>query len=122
MSTAIEQLEAMRHLQENWDGYGAAVPRSNLLELAKEFAGLIEAVMKTSRAAPCLLHVSPTRSGGVLIEWEADDVEHEVELVPDGSISFLHLNKQTGGIETRQFSPGPLPPGLVQELRQLLAA
>jgi hypothetical protein len=37
MSRAIEQLEAMRHLGENWDGYGAARPRAEAIDLAIEF-------------------------------------------------------------------------------------
>ncbi len=34
MATMIEQLEAMRRLAENWDGYGAAAPRSDVIDLA----------------------------------------------------------------------------------------
>jgi hypothetical protein len=70
MATPIEQLEAMRHLGENWDGYGAAAPQANLIDLAREFTGLIEAMLKKSAAEPGALHVSPTRVGGILIDWE----------------------------------------------------
>jgi hypothetical protein len=122
MATPIEQLQAMRSLVENWDGYGAAAPSSAALDLAQEFAGLIEAMLQKSTSIPCVLHVSPTRNGGVLVEWEDRAVQHEVEISPDRSIGFLHLDKATGQIETRRFSAGPLHPGLLQELRHLLAA
>lgn len=125
MATPIEQLEAMRRLEENWDGYGAAAPQANLIELAKEFTGLIEAMLRKSSTEPRVLHVSPTRVGGILIDWEDRSMQHEVELNPDSSIGFLHLNKATGSIQTRKFSPSiqaVLDPGLLQELRQLLAA
>jgi hypothetical protein len=125
MATPIEQLEAMRRLGENWDGYGAAAPQANVIDLAQEFTGLIDAMLRRSAADPGVLHVNPTRVGGILIDWEDRSMQHEVELNPDCSIGFLHLNKATGDIQTRKFCPGAqavVDPGLLQELRQLLAA
>src|SRR5665213_883443 len=107
MATTIEQLEAMRRLPENWDSYGAAAPRSVVIDLAQAFIGLAEASIRRKLAPNGgELHVSPTRIGGVLIEWEDVLEEHEVELCPDGSIGFLHLDKQTKEITTREFAPG----------------
>jgi hypothetical protein len=121
MTTLIEQLEAMRTLAENWDGYGAASPSPAAIELATEFVGLLEALNKvTSKLSTS--NVSPARNGGVLIEWEDATRQHEVEINPDASISFLHLDKVNGQIETHKFSSGPLHPGLLHELRRLLAA
>src|SRR5438105_660170 len=101
MATPIEQLEAMRGLGENWDGYGAAAPQASLIDLAQEFTGLIEALLRKSTTAAGVLHVSPTRVGGILIDWEDGSMEHEVELNPDRSIGFLHRTKTTGQIQTR---------------------
>src|SRR5437879_1654087 len=125
MATPSEQLQAMRELKENWDGYGAAAPHPSAIDLALELADLLEALITKSSSKPAALHVGPTRIGGILIEWEDHFLEHEVEINPDGSIGFLHRNKTTGYMETRKFSPGPLGvvhPGFLQELRQLLAA
>ena len=126
MATAFEQLEAMRRLEENWDGYGAAAPRPDVIDLAQAFVGLLEAAMRKGLSPNGeLLHVSPTRIGGVLLEWENGLMGHEVEFNPDGSISFLHLNKNTKHIETRKFTPGApavVSPGLLTELQHLLAA
>lgn len=125
MATPIEQLEAMRRLSANWDGYGAAPPQSEVIHLAQAFVGLVEALRRASAQSEAALHVNPTRIGGVLIEWEDRLMEHEVEINPDGSLGFLHLNKTTGEIETRKFSSGGLAvvlPGLLQELKHLLAA
>jgi hypothetical protein len=124
MATSREQLQAMGQLAENWDGYGAAAPRAEAIELAQAFIGLIETV-RPPQAGRWQLSVSPTRMGGVLIEWEDERRQHEVELDPDGSISFLHLNKATQQVETRKFSPGQpavVHPGLLGELQDLLAA
>jgi len=96
-----------------------------VIDLAHEFTGLIEAVLSKSQVDPGTLHVSPTRIGGILIEWQDDAMEHEVELNPDCSVGFLHLHKATGEIQTRKFSPGTqavVDPGLLHELRQLVAA
>jgi hypothetical protein len=122
MATPIEQLQAMRNLEENWDGYGAAAPAAPAIDLAQEFVGLIETMWKKATSSWCALYVSPTRIGGVLLEWEDRAMQHEVEISPDRSIGFLHLDKTTGQIETRKFTAGPLHPGLLQELRHLLAA
>jgi hypothetical protein len=119
------QLQAMRLLKDNWDGYGAAAPQAHVIDVAREFVGLIEAVLTKRTATPPTLHVSPTRIGGVLVEWEDGLMEHEVEINPDQSFGFLHRNKTTGHIDTRKLSPGPqavVHPGLLQELCQLLAA
>jgi hypothetical protein len=125
MSMPITQLESMRSLAENWDGYGAAAPQEHLIDLAGALVNLLEGVLKNRLATPDDLHVNPTRTGGILIEWEDAAMQHEVELSPDQSFSFLHLNKATGNIETRKLSPGPravVHPGLLRELSQLLAA
>jgi len=123
MATANEQLEAMRSLRENWDGYAAAAPRPHIIDLAQELVTLIEPMLQ-QRQADCVLHVSPTRVGGVLIEWQNGLIEHEVDLSPDGSIGFLHRHSATGQIETRRFAPeaAVVQAGFLHELRQLLAA
>src|SRR5271166_5455858 len=125
MSTTCEQLEAMRGLPENWDGYGAAPPQPSVVDFAREFVSFLEVVLRKPVGSPFELQVSPTRVGGVLIEWETSAVEHEVEITPDHSMSFLHLDKATGQITTRRFSPNAGTvgnPAFFQELRQLLAA
>lgn len=124
MAAAGEQLEAMRKLSENWDGYGAAPPRHDLIDLAQELVALLMAG-RGNGVHPPTVHVAPTRIGGVLLEWEDGVREHEVEINPDGSISFLHTTKATQEMETRNFAPGTrtvLTAGLLQELRQLIAA
>ena len=94
-------------------------------ELAREFVSLVEALLRTRAVNPVVVHVNPTRTGGILIEWEDGVMQHEVEINPDHSLAFLHLNKTTGHIDTRKLSPGSssvVHPGLLQQLCQLLAA
>lgn len=125
MATLDAQLQAMRQLGENWDGYGASAPQAHVIELASEFVSFVQTVLRNREASADVLHVSPTRTGGVLIEWEDAEAEHEVEISPDQSFSFLHLNKVTGHTETRKLTAGTqavVHPGLLHELCQLLAA
>jgi len=96
MSTLYEQLQAMRELAENWDGYGAASPQAFAIDLAQKFVALLDAVLRKSASGPATLHVSPTRIGGVLIDWEDPSMQHEVEINPDGALGFLHLHKVNG--------------------------
>ena len=105
MATPSEQLEAMRRLGENWDGYGAAAPQLKIIDLAQEFVSLIGAMLRKSSTGQAILHVSPTRVGGVLIEWEDAAMDHEVELNDEGSISFLHHDKGTGKVEFVRRGP-----------------
>jgi hypothetical protein len=124
MATLTEQLQAMRQLGDNWDGYGGAAPRAEVIDLAQAFTALLQTV-PPPRAGSTELNVSPNRVGGILIEWEDVLWQHEVEINPDGSMSFLHLNKTTKQIETRKFSPGQpsvIHPGVLRELQTLLAA
>ena len=89
-------------------------PSATAIDLAQEYVSLVEAMLKIATSNSCLVHVSPTRNGGVLIEWEDQARQHEVEVNPDRSIGFLHLDKSTGQIETRKFSAGALHRGLLQ--------
>jgi hypothetical protein len=81
---------------------------------------LLEAMLNSAAADASRLHVSPTRVGGILIEWDDPATQHENEINPDCSIAFLHLNKKTGQIDTRKFSSDST--ALLHELRLLLAA
>ncbi len=124
MATPIEQLEAMRCLSENWDGYGGAPPRPQAIDLAQDFVRLLEVLRKASEPNAQALYVSPTRTGGVQIDWEDRFREHEIEIYPDGSIEFLHYEKTTGQIETRKFTPedaAVIQAGVLRELANSLA-
>jgi len=112
-------------MPENWDGYQGAVPVSEVIELAHEFVAFVEAANVRGNVGTQSVQVSPTRTGGVLIEWEDTKFQHEVEINPDNRISFLHVDKGDGNISTRTFSPiasAVVNPGLLQELSRLLAA
>ena len=123
MATLTEQLDAMLGLPENWDGYGAATIQPRPVEFAKEFVCLLLALRPVGRREDGV-YVSPARDGGVLVEWQDATAEHELEVNPDGSMGFLHVDKATGAMTTRQFRPEPAgaQPGFLSEIRALIAA
>lgn len=123
MATPLEQLDAMRNLEENWDGYGAAVPVPEAIELAKEFVGLL-ASLRGGTDALAGVFVSPGRDGGVLIEWDDASSEHELEINPDGSLGFLHTDKLTQVMKSETFRSGrfAIPRGLLSAVGQLVSA
>jgi hypothetical protein len=122
MPTLCEQLDAMRNLEENWDGYGAAVLVPEAIDLAKEFVGLL-ASLRGGRTMEGV-SVSPGRDGGVLIEWDDADFEHELEINPDGSLGFLHEAKVTQVTKSETFRSGrfAIPRGLLSAVGQLVPA
>ncbi len=123
MATPLEQLDAMRNLQENWDGYGAAVPVPEAIDLAKEFVTLL-ASLRLGLEPHKDVFVSPGRDGSVLIEWDDAHTEHELEINPDGSLGFLHTDKLTQEMRSEKFTSGrfAIPSGLLSTVGQLVAA
>ncbi|MBY0230386.1 MAG: hypothetical protein K2W96_13970 [Gemmataceae bacterium] len=90
MATVLEQLEAMRSVPENWDGYGAAAPRGDIIESAIEF-------WRSLQGRPALRdpYVTPTRIGGVLFDWEHGPHQLEVEFEGGSKAVFVYLNRET---------------------------
>jgi hypothetical protein len=75
----IDDLKAMYHLQDDWDGNGACPPDpatiSFALDLARRWQG-------SSRDAPNM--VVPTLGGGVSFEWRQSGLFRELELLRPG--------------------------------------
>src|SRR5437016_1074070 len=95
MATPIEQLEAMRGLSENWDGYGGAAPRAEAIDSAIRF--LREWSPAHALPEP---FVTPTRAGGALLAWEQGPHQFEVEFDAAEEASFVYLNRETGETAT----------------------
>ncbi len=100
MATVIEQLEAMRNLPENWDGYGAAPPRSGPIDAAIGF--LRQCSGQTALPDP---YVTPTRAGGVLLDWEQGSHQLEIEFDDSNHGSFVYVNRETGENASGNLAP-----------------
>jgi hypothetical protein len=90
MTKPLEQLEAMRNVSDNWDGYGGAAPRPELIDAAIAFFRGLPGMHGLSP------HVTPTRTGGVLFAWEQGPHQLEVEVISTVRGEYLYLNRETG--------------------------
>lgn len=77
-----EQLQELKHLQPNWDSYGA-VPIS---EVAINRALELLADLQWTGPLPS---VAPTAPGGVHFEWGGEDEGVEINIRVDGNVSVL---------------------------------
>lgn len=118
MATLTEQLDAMLTLKSNWDGYNADPIVPEVIEVAKEFVGVLHALLGRGGDETSMF-VSPGRDGGVMVEWEDDGAEYEMEINPDGSFGFLREDKITGVMTTEKFRAGrfAVPASLLRVLR-----
>lgn len=122
MATPVEQLDAMRNLRANWDGYNADPPSHAVLDVAKEFVRLLSAFRGAAPSDD--IRVYPGRAGGVQVSWEDARTAHELDIEPDGTWDFLHIDKATDEMTQRTFKPTNqmIHPGVLKELRALVAA
>lgn len=105
MATLTEQLDLMLTLKSNWDGYNADPPTPEVVEVAKEFVGVLRVLLGRGGDETGMF-VAPGRAGGVQVEWDDDAAEYEMEINPDGSFGFLREDKLTGVMTTEKFSAG----------------
>ncbi|HEY2785881.1 MAG TPA: hypothetical protein VGJ05_13005, partial [Fimbriiglobus sp.] len=101
--TIFEQLEAMRNVPENWDGYGGLSPRTDAIEEASIY------YRKLTSAYPDLPlpYVTPTPDAGVLFSW--DNGPHSLELHFDAKPAGIAVEFVYQNIETDDSAAGKLP-------------
>jgi hypothetical protein len=68
LQPARQSLEALRSLDENWDGYGSTKPRIESIERALELLPSLHAAAE-GRAAWEAPHISASEGGDVTLEW-----------------------------------------------------
>jgi len=85
------QLDRLLGVPPNWDSYGADPPSPDAAASAR---GLVLALGQ-SWDLPAPL-VSPTRTGGVLLEWASGSKELEIEIVSRDAASFVFTDDYTG--------------------------
>jgi len=88
---ALLQLDRLLELPPNWDSYNADPIEREIVASAK---GLLDALVDVLDL-PCPL-ISPTRNGGVLLEWSVASKEFEIQLVSRDAASFVFADEDTG--------------------------
>jgi hypothetical protein len=91
-------IERLRHLDPNWDGYGAPAIDPAIIDAAKSFVA--------SLPATCLIppHVVPTSSGALQLEWHDGPKSLELEFESPDSIRYLQWHPQAN-VEREESFP-----------------
>lgn len=113
-SPAVQQLDAMKGLGEDWDSYGAAAPTAVALKRARRLIQDAERTAGAKHAAASPYDVSPLPDGGVAIEWRGRGVTLQLGVGPRGQYGYLMI---VDGPEGRRFTEDEdIPPSKVVEL------
>ena len=91
---ALDNLEKLSLLPNNWDSYGAECPSTLAVENARSF------LFKLPSYFPYLspheinpFTIVPVCDGGIQIEWRNQYAEIELEVESDGKFSYLLIDK-----------------------------
>lgn len=90
---ALQTLNNLIALQDNWDGYGS--PR--IQEGAREGAARLLRIL--AMREPPAPHIAPVPGGGIQLEWSYNNRELEFEILPDGRLDFLATTESGQMIE-----------------------
>lgn len=82
---AARALEPLLSLTDDWDGHGAIAPSIDALKITSTF-------LRSLSGAAQVPDVMASVSGGVLIEWEAAEVDLILEVESHGSVN-VHVRK-----------------------------
>ena len=86
VDNALQRLNEIQHLAENWDGYGSpAVPEPLIAKMAKLVRAIQDVELPPGMPAPA---ITPTPDG-MQIEWNGPNGGVELILHPDGSAEFV---------------------------------
>ena len=120
MATLTEQLDLMLTLGPNWDGYEADPPLPDVIEVAKEFIGVLHVLLGRG-GDETEMYVAPGRAGGVQVGWADDSAEYETDIDADGSFGFLSEDKATGEMSEERYRAdlSAVPPALLARLQTL---
>jgi len=116
----LEQLQAMRSLKANWDGYNADPPSVAVLEYGGRFLDVFlrRAADANGGRTDFPLYVAPARDSGLFVQIELSPVELEFDIRPDLSVEYLRTNTATR--EQEEGRLGYKPETAISELTTVL--
>jgi hypothetical protein len=80
-----DRLTELSKLQDGWlDGHGKS-PTSEAITSAS--------VLGAALPRAVTLHVYPTEAGGIAFEWKDQHGGHEIEVLPDGHLSLMTVER-----------------------------
>jgi hypothetical protein len=94
IAPSLERLQELSKLEPNWDSYDG----DPMSPAAIATASLLIFVMDDERYRLTGCHalpwtIAPIPNGGILIEWKASARKVQVEIDPEGSLSYLIVDR-----------------------------
>lgn len=108
-ATALEQVDAIAALPEDWDSYGAARIAPTAVQAARALLNELASLPRARALLP--FHVAPIPTGGIQLEWKR----------PDGSALELWIGGQAE-IDAVFDRPGVEPRIVEKHLTNLAGA
>lgn len=88
LNDSISTIRRLRNLRPNWDSYGASPINEASIRCAENMLARLSSVETIS--APS---ISASPAGNVFFCWDALDRSLDVEVRPDGTMSFVYLDE-----------------------------
>jgi hypothetical protein len=95
---AQQKLKELSELTENWDSYGSRPIQQKASETAAEL------LTETANFGLPEPQIFPVPGGGLQLEWESAKRELELEILPDGEIEYLIVDRE-GKMRENKISP-----------------
>ncbi|MBU0638715.1 MAG: hypothetical protein KKB50_07615 [Planctomycetes bacterium] len=115
LSATASHLNQLLALPCNWDSYNAE-------QIAPEIVNSANSLLQTLGEKYDLPQpvVSPTRAGGVLLEWKSGPKELELEFVWAGAASYVYVDQEAGEEREGAVFPDSFDDGHILALLGLL--
>lgn len=101
---SFERLEELSRLETDWDGYGGQSPTGKAVASAARLMAAAWDRCTGSDPGQCQPYeIMPITDGGLQLEWRGESQRLNLNVGPDGAISFLHI---TGRGDARIYREG----------------
>ncbi len=112
---ARKRLAWLASLPHNWDGEGGSSPQPQALRSAQRVLDAVESYQELSP-----VHIGPSSSGGLGLEWRHENRDLDLDVSPDGSIEYLKSTKVGSCFDMDDMEEGQISPADLGEVRLLV--
>lgn len=112
----LESMIELLRLEEDWDSYGAGAFEPQAIPLGLD---LLRLTMSESTPIPLVV---PAPRGGLQFEWHSPRYEIEVEVLPDGLLSYLFEDVEQSFEDEVEGGLSSIAPLLARSLAELTKA
>ena len=94
LKRSFKQVSELAKLEQDWDGEGSEAPGARVVECAERL--LIELCQRFGQQAGDSIRpsvVAPIPGGGIYLEWRSPLAEFQVDVLPDGKLGYLFVDR-----------------------------